>query len=110
MKSMRNVSSRVLGVVVFVALLVLSLVLSTTTAMAGCLTTDRRYNGPIGFWVNNCSVGVSVRWRNGLAWVAPNAKATANLGNGDFDWMECKSPRPYQYTPYRAPGGEVHCK
>ena len=106
MKSMRNGPSRALVIVACV----IFFGLSTTTAMAGCLTTDRRYNGPIGFWVNNCSVGVSVRWRNGLAWVAPNAKATANLGNGDFDWMECESPRPYQYTPYRAPGGEVHCK
>lgn len=88
-----------------------AVMLTASPAHATCLSIDLAF-GVTGAWVNNCSVGITVRWRSttghkGLKWVAPHSKASAYLKNtGRVRWMECESTKPYQRAPTRVRGGQ----
>ena len=79
-------------------------------ASATCLSVDVDY-GISGAWVNDCGVGVTVKWETetghrGLTWVGSYDIDSAYLrGQGRIRWSECESPHPYQHTPSHVGSG-----
>ena len=97
-------------------ILIFALALPAIGASAACLTLERGRIGPVGYWINACGHGVTVRWETeagdaGIRWVQAGEVIWARVGPPDVKvtWRECRSDTPYASRPVAA-NGEWECR
>lgn len=95
----------------FLLLLLLAPPLSAASASSQCLTLERGRIGPVGYWINGCGHGVTVRWETeaddvGIRWVRAGEVIWARLGPPEVgvSWRECRADTPYANRPVERDG------
>ena len=91
--------------------LILALLLPCAAASAQCLTLERVRIAPVGYWINGCDHGVTVRWEMedgdvGIRWVRAGEVIWSRLGPPDvgLTWRECRADTPYANRPVERNG------
>lgn len=90
-------------------------------AQGTCLNAER-VSSSAGFWVNQCSVGIHVKWRGDTVckstsfskypcttFVPAYERKTATVGRAGLEKHECQSNNPFDIVITEEPYGVVRC-